>query len=129
MELTIYGSITNKFGIFAEATYFCNNIKNDKIKQSRLNCYYKHDLPPRILKCIAEKLKLLKLETQDKIEIFYPSQNYPPHTDEGGISYFIPLEEGTFSINGVNYPVIPFILYSFEDGNPHNSNFVSIMLK
>lgn len=51
------------------------------------------------------------------------------HVDDGGISYFIPLEEGVFQIGGVNYPIVPFVLYSFEDSMLHNSNFVSIMLK
>jgi len=51
------------------------------------------------------------------------------HVDYGGISYFIPLEEGIFQIGGVNYPIVPFVLYAFEDSMLHNSNFASIMLK
>jgi hypothetical protein len=132
MELTVYGGITTKFKIIAQLVKLCKRIKNKELNEtsSRLDCHdFKSNVYDGVYSELEKKFTFLKLKMFINSEIFYPTQNYPPHTDEGGISYFIPLEEGTFQINGINYPVIPFILYSFEDSNPHNSNFVSIMLK
>lgn len=99
-------------------------IKKGQIEQHRVDCYSIGTVPD-----INRKFESLFLPQPKSIEIFYPSQNYPPHTDEGGISYFIALEKGEFYIDNVSYHVTPFVLYAFDDGELHNTNFCAIMLK
>lgn len=126
MELISYGSISKNFSDIAKLSNFFKKIKNKDIKQTRLDCYELNlDLHP----ILNRKWNDCNMKLVFNIEIFYPSQNYPDHTDNGGISYFIPLEEGIFTISNVNYPIVPFVLYSFEDSKLHNTNFGAIMLK
>lgn len=124
-ELISYGAISTDFKKIANFSKIIDKIKESK--QTRLDCYQYHtDIIDEVL---TKKFIDKDLEPPISIEIFAPSKNYPMHIDNGGISYFIPLEEGVFQIGGVNYPIVPFVLYSFEDSMLHNSNFVSIMLK
>lgn len=127
MVLTIYGSVSKKFKILAQLTKLLATIKSGAIIQTRLDCY--NITNNLIFETINKKFIECNLQSFKQIEVFLPSQKYPSHIDEGGLSYFIPLESGNFLIDGVNYPVIPFVLYSFNDGELHNSDFGSIMLK
>ena len=125
MILISYGAITEDFKDIARLKKRLKNINNKQSNEIRLDCY--SFLDDRDIICrLFEKLKL---PAPLAFEIFKPSENYPPHTDGGNTSYFIPLESGTFFIGNINYPIVPFVLYSFNDGIPHNSNFCSIMLK
>jgi len=125
MELISYGAITEDFKDITKLKRYLKNINNKQSNEIRLDCYsFINDR--EIIYRLFEKLKL---PVPLAFEIFKPSDNYPPHVDEGGISYFIPLESGTFFIGNINYPIVPFVLYAFNDGIPHNSNFCSIMLK
>lgn len=124
MILISYGAVTERFKVMAGLIKKMKSIKNGEIEQTRVDCYefeYFTDL--------LEKFKNKGINVPKDIEIFCPSDNYPPHVDSGGTSYFIPLEKGNFYIDGINYPVVPFVLYSFDDGEPHNTDFCSIMLK
>jgi hypothetical protein len=126
MSLVSYGSIIEDFKSLAQIKNQIKQMKSGMVKQHRLDCYYFEKNP----NCVINKMKEIgKLPLQSYIEVFIPSDNYPPHKDEGGTSYFIPIESGEFFIDGVNYPVIPFVLYGFDDGKLHNTNFPAIMLK
>jgi hypothetical protein len=129
MELISYGSISKDFKVMAQLTIILNKIKNNEIEQSRVDCYSLNQLPKSALVEIDKKFNEKNLSIPKQIEIFYPSQNYPSHTDDGGTSYFIGLESGEFLIGDVNYPIVPFVLYAFEDSKLHNTNFAAIMLK
>lgn len=126
ISLICYGQVTEKFKCFAGLTNMLKNIRLGQIKQSRVDCYPIDNVPIYL----SNKIKKCKIELiEDSFEIFVPTQNYPSHVDEGGVSYFVPLEGGLFFIDGVSYPVVPFVLYGFDDGKLHNSNFGSIMIK
>jgi len=126
MDLISYGSVSKDFKIIARLSKLLMKIKNDEIAQIRLDCY---PTGGNGLEEINAKFKDSGLGTPKSSEVFLPSINYPSHVDEGGISYFIPLEEGRFLIENVSYPIVPFVLYAFEDSKPHNTNFGAIMLK
>ncbi len=130
MDLISYGSISKDFKIMAQLTNLFNKIKFSDIKETRLDCYdiSKH-FSIAVKESIDKKFNDIKINIPTNIEVFYPSVNYPSHVDGGGISYFIPLEEGLFLIEGVNYSIVPFVLYAFEDCKLHNTNFGAIMLK
>jgi len=118
-----YGAISNNFAIIAKLSRLLEKVKDGSLIQSRHDCYELTD------HFFLTKFDELNIERPKAIEIFYPSQQYPPHIDKGGVSYFIPLENGNFYFDGITYPIVPFVLYAFEDGIIHNSNFCSIMLK
>lgn len=101
-------------------------VKNGEIEQYRVDCY---KIPFNETKILDTKFTDLGIHTPKDIEIFYPSDKYPSHIDGGGISYFVPLESGDFYIDGVTYPIVPYVLYAFDDGKSHNTDFCSIMLK
>lgn len=128
MENTIvlasYGAVSKNFAIMAKLKKELQKVKAGLTPQHRVDCYNITDIL-----CLREKFLNLKIKFPENVEIFYPSENYPPHSDGGGISYFIPLESGNFYIDGISYPVVPFVLYSFDDGVLHNTNFCAIMLK
>jgi hypothetical protein len=127
MELISYGAISSDFKTMAQLSKLLTNIKNVNVEQSRLDCYPVVNV--HIGVAIEEKFDMCGLPRPEQKEVFLPSKNYPAHTDEGGISYFIGLEEGVFTISGVSYNITPFVLYSFEDSKLHNTNFGAIMLK
>ena len=127
IELISYGSIAKDFKVMAQLTKLLAKVKNGEVTQNRVDCY--NITSQSILDSIIIKFKDVNLDLPISSEIFLPSTNYPSHIDEGGISYFIPLEEGKFLIGGVFYPIVPFVLYAFEDSKPHNTNFGAIMLK
>lgn len=130
MDLISYGSISKDFKIIAQLSKLLLKIKNEGVSQNRLDCYSIHNhISDKAQNTIYDKFTRSKLTTPESVEIFIPSVNYPSHTDEGGVSYFIPLEEGRFLIENVSYPIVPFVLYAFEDSKPHNTNFGAIMLK
>ena len=129
MELISYGSISNDFKIMAQLTKFLNKIKNGDIEQTRVDCYSLDTLNVSIIVKIYHKFKDKGLPNPQDMEVFYPIENYPSHTDDGGTSYFIGLESGNFIIENVSYPIVPFVLYAFEDSKLHNTNFAAIMLK
>ncbi len=127
--LISYGKITDKFKIIAQLTNILKQIRLGNIKEFRLDCY-KQDISPIILTEIDNKFEAIdKKYGYKEIEFFVPSKNYPSHIDDGGISYFIALEEGNFIIEDVIYKITPFVLYSFDESKPHNTNFGAIMLK
>jgi len=100
--LTTYGPITTDFKVMARLIKRMRDIKSKKVIPHRLDCYE-----------VGECYEYIKNKTKDilinvTMEIFNPSLNYPPHIDDGGISYFIPLEPGNFYINTVSYPIVPF---------------------
>jgi hypothetical protein len=128
-ELVSYGSISKDFKIMASLTILLNKIKNKEIEQTRVDCYGLGNIPMKVLDSINTKFENKNLNLPNQIEIFYPSQKYPSHTDDGGTSYFIALENGEFLIGDVSYPIVPFVLYSFDDSMEHNTNFAAIMLK
>ena len=129
MELISYGSISKDFKIMAQLTKILNKIKNKELEQSRIDCYSLNHIPLSVIVSINNKFEGKSLPLPKQMEIFYPSENYPSHTDDGGTSYFIGLESGNFIIENVSYPIVPFVLYAFEDSKLHNTNFAAIMLK
>jgi len=129
MDLTSYGAISKNFKIIARMKNFFTLIKNGKVEQHRLDCYSVNDINNSVLSAIFDKFDSCRIPQPKNTEIFYPSENYPDHVDEGGMSYFIALEEGRFTIENVSYPIVPYVLYEFQDSKPHNTNFGAIMLK
>lgn len=127
MDLISYGSVSKDFKVMTQLKNLLTKIKQGEIKQFRLDCY---PIPSKsIIESITRKFEVLEIPMFENIEVFCPSTNYPSHVDEGGTSYFIALENGFFLIENVNYPIVPFVLYSFEDSKLHNTNFGAIMLK
>ncbi|AGO47547.1 hypothetical protein Phi4:1_gp014 [Cellulophaga phage phi4:1] len=129
MELISYGRITENFKTIAQLKDYFNKIKNKEIPSNRLDCYPTDKLNVKALSAIINKFTASKLDMPKDWEIFYPSDSYPSHTDEGGTSYFIGLESGNFTIGDISYPIVPYVLYSFEDSKLHNTDFGAIMLK
>lgn len=130
MDLISYGSLSKDFKIMAQLTKLFNKVKNKEIKEFRVDCYdIKVHCSIPVLQSIDKKFEEIGMSGPTHLEVFYPSEHYPDHVDEGGISYFIPLESGLFNIGGVSYPVVPFVLYGFEDSKPHNTDFGAIMIK
>lgn len=127
MDLISYGSVSKDFKVMAQLTNLLNSIKQGEVKQFRLDCYV---IPSKsVIKSITTKFEALDIPMFESIEVFYPSTNYPSHVDEGGTSYFIALENGNFLIENVSYPIVPFVLYAFEESKLHNTDFGAIMLK
>jgi hypothetical protein len=125
VSLISYGAVTTNFAQIAVMKRLSEKIKSSELKSgNRLDCY-----PTVFSDFYQEKFTDCDLDVPNSIEVFAPSDNYPPHIDDGGTSYFIPLEKGNFSIDGISYPIVPFVLYAFEDGKLHNSDFCSIMFK
>jgi hypothetical protein len=129
MDLISYGSISDDFKVIAQMSNLLKKIKKSEIKPHRLDCYSLQSLCKFAQSSIKNKFKENNLLIPENMEVFKPSENYPSHTDEGGTSYFIGLEKGNFLIGNVSYPIVPFVLYSFEDSKLHNTNFGAIMLK
>ena len=129
MDLISYGSISKDFKVIAQMSKLLKRVKNKEIEQHRVDCYTVDSLSTHAKNEITEKFRENNIDTPKNMEVFYPSENYPSHIDEGGISYFIALENGKFLIEDVSYPIVPFVLYSFEDSKPHNTDFGAIMLK
>jgi hypothetical protein len=127
MKLIVHGSISSNFALFARLVKIVEKIESGAIRQSgRIDCF---ELPTIEYQEICFILKnKFQIQPSD-IEIFFPSMNYPSHKDEIGTSYFIPLENGIFTIDDMSHPVVPFVLYSFDDSNLHNSDFPSIMIR
>lgn len=129
MEVLIsYGSISKDFKIFAELRKFLVKVKSGEIKEHRLDCYPTDPLSNNIIVQIANKVADSNLGDPTNIELFYPSNDYPPHVDGEGRSCFVALERGQFYIDGVTYDVVPFVLYGFDHSLPHNTNFPSLMI-
>jgi len=124
MDLVSYGGISSDFTIIAQL----NKLLQKELKETRLDCY-DVNWSDRLRAEVVNKFVINGIDFPATYEIFKPSKNYPSHVDKGGISYFIPLEEGYFTIENVNYPIVPFVLYSFEDSKLHNTDFGAIMLK
>lgn len=127
MGLISYGAVTKSFTYMAQMAKFLRKQKNGELVETRLDCY--SDIPRNLVNVIITKFEKEKLPAPDEMELFVPTMIYPNHVDGGGMSYFIALEEGIFTIGGVNYIITPFVLYAFEDSKEHNSNFGSIMIK
>lgn len=130
MELTSYGSITNDFRCMAQMVKLRNKIISGEITETRQDCFdVAGNVPPSLVDWIKSKLSDCHLRHNGKMEVFYPREKYPCHVDSGEVSFFIALQPGNFFISNVSYPIVPFVLYSFDDGKPHNSDFMSIMIK
>lgn len=127
MDLISYGSVSKDFKIMAQLTNLLSKIKQGEVKQFRLDCYAISS--KSIIESITIKFEVSGIPMFDSVEVFCPSTNYPSHIDEGGTSYFIALEKGNFLIGNVSYPIVPFVLYAFEDSKLHNTDFGAIMLK
>lgn len=128
MDLTSYGAISSDFPIIAQLSKLLKKIDRKELEEIRLDCY-PVVLSEKTREEIVNKFVTNGIDFPSTQEIFKPSKNYPSHRDGGGISYFIPLEEGCFTIENVNYPIVPFVLYAFEDSKLHNTDFGAIMLK
>ena len=129
MELVSYGSVSRDFRVIAQMRKLLKRIQNQEIPEHRIDCYSVDSLESLSKDSINIKFSQNSLKMPENIEVFCPSENYPSHTDSGGISYFIGLESGLFTIGGTSYPIVPFVLYSFEDSKSHNTDFGAIMLK
>jgi hypothetical protein len=129
MDLISYGSISNDFKVIAQMSKLLKRVKNKEIESHRVDCYPIDTLGTNAKNEIAKKFRANNLDEPKNMEIFCPSENYPSHVDDGGKSYFIGLENGFFLIENVSYPIVPFVLYSFEDSKPHNTDFGAIMIK
>lgn len=124
-DLIIYGAIADDFAKLAGYRKMYQSAITGDLKYLRVDCWELPSIPVSL----RQKFSEVGIQFPRHLEIFNPSTDYPPHKDEGGISYFIPLESGIFTIKGVSYPVVPFVLYAFEDGELHNTDFCAIMLK
>ena len=131
-SLVSYGTIVKDFSFFARIRKELDKVKSGSLPQKRVDCYEITDVT------IKREINLYfseELIENISIEIFYPSTTYPSHIDSTPntrnitTSYFIAMESGEFTINDICYPIVPFVLYSFDDSKPHNSNFCSIMIK
>lgn len=126
VSLVSYGAATSDFKVIARLTNQMNKIKIGQAIPHRCDCY---QVEGNSHQEFLDKIKLITGMFPQNVEIFYPSDNYPPHTDEGGLSFLVPLESGVFTIDGTDHSVDPFVLYGFEDGKLHNTDFCAIMLK
>lgn len=125
ISLVSYGPVSKDFKTIAGLKKQMLKVKAGEVEQHRVDCY-----PFRVNSELINKFnEELRISLPESFEIFYPSEKYPPHVDEGGTSYFIPLESGNFFIDGVSYPIVPFVLYGFDDGKLHNTDFCAVMLK
>lgn len=124
MILISYGAVSKDFKVIAQLKKQMYKVKNNEIEPHRVDCYKITDRTP-----FDTKFTDLGMTLPKNIEIFNPSDKYPSHTDDGGISYFVALESGNFYIDGITYPVVPFVLYAFDDGKLHNTDFCAVMLK
>lgn len=124
IDFVCFGAVTEKFSSIANLKKELNKIKTGAVAPVRVDCY-----PYTIGNMIYNKFKNIGLDIPQEGEIFYPSEVYPPHIDGEGFSYFIPLESGNFTIDGVVYPIVPFVLYGFDDRKLHNTDFCAIMLR
>lgn len=122
-----YGSVSNDFKIFAKIIKELEKIK--ETEQSRLDCYEFSNFSSKVREAIQTKISQV-VDGLTTIEIFIPSRDYPNHVDEGGLSFFIPLEDyGYFTSGGIRHKVDIFNLYSFNDGVEHNTDVACIMIK
>lgn len=122
--LMVYGPVSTDFKDIAKLKNQAIKIKSGQVQQHRLDCYRLDNT-----RLFHELFARLNIQMPENVEVFWPSDNYTAHTDEGGTSYFVPLESGFFYIDGVSYPVVPFVLYAFNDGVRHNTDFCAVMLK
>lgn len=130
MELISYGAVSSDFKVMAQLSKLLDKIRNGEIEKRRLDCYqFTENVSVAVSGAVRSKFDNCSLKIPTSLEVFVPSKNYPSHVDDGGISYFIGLEEGVFTISNVSYPIVPFVLYSFEDSKLHNTTFGAIMLK
>lgn len=131
MKLTAHGAITSDYKVISKLTNLSKKIKEGKVESYRNNCYkYNNYISNNYSECIINELfSNLKLQKPKEMEIFYSPIYVPPHTDEGKLSYFIGFEPGEFFIGGISYPIVPFVLYSFDESCLHNSNFLALMIK
>lgn len=123
-SLISYGAISQDFKSIAKLKKEMFKVKGNDIQEHRVDCYETTNS-----NIINSKFEKLGLKVPTNIEIFYPSDKYPAHVDEGGVSYFVGLESGNFFIDGINYPIVPFVLYAFDDAKLHNTDFCALMLK
>lgn len=129
MDLISYGAVSTDFKIIATLNKLNSKIEAGEFQEHRLDCYKFYEYSDKLNDALKDKFRNRGLIPYISAEVFKPTKNYPAHCDEGGTSYFIPLEEGCFSIENVNYPIVPFVLYAFEDSKLHNTDFSAIMLK
>lgn len=123
-QLICHCPITDNFVKIAKYKKYLDRVQKGEVKPHRVDCY------PLDIN-IDEIYDFFQNNGQPipkNIELFSPSSNYPPHIDGEGISYFIPLKDGEFQIEGVIYKITPFVLYSFDDCCMHNTNFPAIMI-
>ncbi len=122
-----YGVISNDFKIFAKIVNELEKIR--ETEQSCLDCYEFSKFSSPIRDAVQNKISQV-VNGLTTIEIFIPSRDYPNHVDEGGLSFFIPLEDcGYFTSGGIRHKVNMFNLYSFDDGVEHNTDVACIMIK
>jgi hypothetical protein len=127
-ELCYYGRVTGPFPIYVEALRAVREIRDGNVSERRSMCYPEQDLGDRFLKAVRNKLEVGMDELS--MEIFIPDRLYPPHTDGGGLSFFVPLDEDcTIDISGVTQPLLSWGIYSFDDGKPHSTSGAMLMMK
>lgn len=125
-KLISYGAISTNFKDFAKLKKELKKIESNEVEPHRLDCY-----PLENKSIVNNCFERFGFKTPGFIEIFSPSDKYPLHVDseKPSESFFIPLRGGIFTYDNIDYPVVPFVLYSFDDSVLHGSNFTSIMIR
>lgn len=127
--LQVHGALTTNFKVIAQLKKFLKKVECGDVVEYRCDCFKLDELHSLAKTEIAKTLNELCEVEQYEIELNYPMDDYQCHVDQGGISYIIPLQPGTMNINGCDVSVSPYVVYSFDDGLKHNTNFPSIMIK
>lgn len=125
-EIAYHGRIQAKFPVFVKAVRLAEKIRRGEIEQTRKMCYSTKSISRYFFRSVCSRLGIKNLTA----EVFFPDRYYPPHTDEGGVSVMVPIEPGcTATINGTCHELIEFGIYSFDDGVPHTTSGVLVMIK
>ncbi len=127
-DISFYGQITARFPVYVSTIKWLEKISLGQIVPTRYGCYSISSLHSELFSAIAQ---LLDLSLEDwKMEVYFPDRDFPPHTDEGGISFMVPLDTWcSATINGVTHDLKLGGVYSFNDGNPHATTGPLLMMK
>jgi hypothetical protein len=125
-EISFHGLIEAKFPVLLQATELAKKIRKGEVEPTRKMCYSTKSISRYFFRSACSRLGIKKLTA----EVFLPDRQYPPHTDEGGVSVMVPIEPGcTATINGTRHKLIEFGIYSFDDGVPHTTTGALVMIK
>lgn len=127
-ELSFHGQIQTHFGFYLKSLRIATEIRQGKHSERRRMCYSANLLGEGAYEAIASKL-----EVQPELlemEIFFPTEDFPPHVDGEGESFMIPLEDFCVAkICGTNHSLLPWGIYSFDDRLPHSTHGVILMIR